>query len=217
MSQFFEQRRVQRAGIAGGSLVRALMIPDLEALATAARAAGAPIAVQSGYRSYAYQVSTFQSWVDRLGYEGALEGSARAGHSEHQLGVAIDVKAEVGGAPWDARDWATTPAGAWMKANAWKFGFVMSYPKNASPAKTCYRYEAWHYRYVGREQAAAIHASGLSLREYLWAQANGGLAGSSGATQQGRQAQNDWSYTALSHRGFAGGAVLFACACACRG
>jgi LAS superfamily LD-carboxypeptidase LdcB len=161
---------VSRAGIAGASLVRALVIPDLEALATAARAAGSPIAVQSGYRSYAYQVSTFQGWVDRLGYKGALEGSARAGHSEHQLGVAIDVMAEAGGAPWEARDWATTPAGAWMKANAWKFGFVMSYPKSANRQTTCYAYEPWHYRYVGREMAAAIHDANVTLREYLWYQ-----------------------------------------------
>jgi len=69
-----------------------------------------------------------------------------------------------------------------MQSNAWRFGFVMSYPKDASPAKTCYRYEAWHYRYVGRDQAVAIHASGMSLREFLWAQMNGG-AGNDGAAR----------------------------------
>jgi D-alanyl-D-alanine carboxypeptidase len=71
-----------------------------------------------------------------------------------------------------------------MQSNAWRFGFVMSYPKDASPAKTCYRYEAWHYRYLGRDQAVAIHASGMSLREFLWAQ-NGG-AGNDAAAQSSR-------------------------------
>jgi D-alanyl-D-alanine carboxypeptidase len=44
----------------------------------------------------------------------------------------------------------------------------MSYPKGKSPSKTCYKYEPWHFRYVGKDAAAAIHSSGLTLREYLW-------------------------------------------------
>jgi hypothetical protein len=45
---------------------------------------------------------------------------------------------------------------------------VLSYPKE-STARTCYASEPWHFRYVGRELAANIQASGLTLREYLWA------------------------------------------------
>ena len=137
-------------------------------MADAARAAGAPIAVASAYRSYATQKVTFQTWVNALGYAKALKVSARPGHSEHQLGLAIDFKSEPGGAPWNGVDWATTPAGAWMKANAWHYGWVISYPKNKL-STVCYAYEPWHYRYVGRELAASIHASGLTTRAYLWA------------------------------------------------
>jgi D-alanyl-D-alanine carboxypeptidase len=54
-----------------------------------------------------------------------------------------------------------------MARNAWRFGFVMSYPKGRE-AETCYAYEPWHYRYVGREVAQAIHDSGLTPRRYLW-------------------------------------------------
>jgi hypothetical protein len=54
--------------------------------------------------------------------------------------------------------------------NAWRYGFVMSYPADASPDRTCYKPEAWHYRYVGPATAAAVFRSGLSLREWLWAQ-----------------------------------------------
>ena len=54
-----------------------------------------------------------------------------------------------------------------MEANAWRFGFVMSYPAGKL-ALTCYGYEPWHYRYVGRDLAAAIHASGRTPRRYLW-------------------------------------------------
>jgi LAS superfamily LD-carboxypeptidase LdcB len=176
---------VTRAGLTGNGSVRAFVINDLRALARAASAAGAPVAVQSGYRSYADQIGTFDRWAAVLGHQGALLGSARPGHSEHQLGVAIDFRSAGGSAPWTG-DWAMTPAGAWMQSNAWRFGFVMSYPKDASPAKTCYRYEAWHYRYVGRDQAVAFHASGKSLREFLWAQMNGGGSGNDGAAQSSR-------------------------------
>jgi D-alanyl-D-alanine carboxypeptidase len=55
----------------------------------------------------------------------------------------------------------------WMADNAWRFGFVLSYPKGRSD-QTCYAYEPWHYRYFGRDLAAKIHASGLTTREYLW-------------------------------------------------
>ena len=156
------------AGIPGGGSIRAIVIDDLRAMADAARAAGAPIAVASAYRSYATQKVTFQGWVNALGYNQALKVSARPGHSEHQLGLAIDFKSEPGGAPWNGVDWATTPAGAWMKANAWQYGWVISYPRNKL-STVCYAYEPWHYRYVGRDLATRIHDSGLTTRAFLWA------------------------------------------------
>ncbi|HEX8024568.1 MAG TPA: M15 family metallopeptidase [Candidatus Limnocylindrales bacterium] len=155
------------AGIAGGGQVRAVALADLTALTAAASAAGNPIAVQSAYRSYTQQKATFDHWVDVDGYKGALKVSARPGHSEHQLGLAIDFKSDDGGPPWEGSDWAQSPAGAWMKANAWRYGWVLSYPKNDF-TKVCYSYEPWHYRYVGRDLAALIHHSGLTTREYLW-------------------------------------------------
>jgi D-alanyl-D-alanine carboxypeptidase len=51
--------------------------------------------------------------------------------------------------------------------NAWRYGFMLSYPRGQT-AKTCYKYEPWHYRYVGVAEAAAIHASGLTTREWMW-------------------------------------------------
>jgi D-alanyl-D-alanine carboxypeptidase len=73
----------------------------------------------------------------------------------------------VGPAPWDYADWGATAAGAWMRDNAWRYGFVMSYPAGRQ-AVTCYAYEPWHFRYIGRELAAKVHASGLTLREWIW-------------------------------------------------
>jgi len=157
------------AGFYGGNVVRSVMLPDLTAMAAAAAKAGAPLALLSSYRAYDTQVYTFWHWVNELGYSQALLSSARPGHSEHQLGLAIDFKAAGGPDPWAYYDWARdTPAGAWLDANAWQFGFVMSYPKGKSPSVTCYGYEPWHYRYVGRAEAADIEASGLTTREWLW-------------------------------------------------
>ena len=159
---------VGRADIPGSGKVRRLAIDDLELMASAARAKGKAIAVRSAYRSYQDQEATFAHWVRVSGRTEALKVSARPGHSEHQLGTTIDFRsASSTKAPWDYTDWATTGPGAWMKANAWRYGFVMSYPKGKS-ATTCYAYEPWHYRYVGRTLAERIHDSGLTIREYLW-------------------------------------------------
>ena len=164
-----DRRSTYYAGLNGGYTVRSFVIADLKAMATAARRAGARLAVQSAYRSYYTQYATFKYWVARDGYKRALATSARAGHSEHQLGTTIDFRSYGGSAAWYHWDWARTKAGAWLKANAWRYGFVMSYPKGKTTV-TCYAYEPWHYRYVGRAMAAKIRASGLTLREYLWRQ-----------------------------------------------
>lgn len=156
------------AGLNGGYRVRGLVVNDLRAMAQAAGSAGAPFVVTSAYRSYATQVTTFNNWVSRMGYSAALLSSARPGHSEHQLGTTLDVTSPSGGEPWDYADWGTSRAGTWLRENSWKYGFVMSYPASVSPSVTCYTYEPWHFRYVGRQAAAAVHASGLTLREYLW-------------------------------------------------
>lgn len=144
--------------------VRRVMLPDLRALRAAAAAAGVPLVVLSAYRSYAHQAATFDHWVSVGGYEQALRTSARPGHSEHQLGTAIDF-GDGRAAPWEYRDWATTPSGAWLRDRAAEFGFVMSYPPGKSGV-TCYDYEPWHYRWIGRSAAAALVSTGVTLREW---------------------------------------------------
>jgi D-alanyl-D-alanine carboxypeptidase len=158
---------VSRAGISGSGSIRKIVIKDLKAMTKAASKAGAPITVRSAYRSYATQQSTFKHWVRVNGKERALRVSARPGHSEHQLGTALDFNTKgARTAPW-VGDWGTTTSGAWMKKNAWKYGFVMSYPAGRTK-ETCYGYEPWHYRYVGKEAAQEIRDRGITLREYLW-------------------------------------------------
>jgi len=154
-----------RAGISGGGSVRRIALRDLRALADAAVANGTPLSNISSYRGYRQQRILFNGYVNDYGYDEATTFSARPGHSEHQLGLTFDFTA-----PGDAgltSNWEVTPTGGWMAKNAWKFGWVMSYPKGKTEI-TCFMYEPWHYRYVGRDVAAAIHESGLTTREYLW-------------------------------------------------
>ena len=163
---------VTEAGIVGGGFVREVAIDDLRAMTEAAAANGTPIGVWSPYRSYDEQVQIFTGYANQFGFEDAIQYSQRPGHSEHQLGLGIDFMTAGGGNPLPG-DWGATPAGAWMRENAWKFGWVNSYPLGDGGAlwndAACFHYEPWHYRYLGREIAARVHESGLTIREYLWA------------------------------------------------
>ena len=149
---------VREAGFGGDGMVRALVILDLDALGYEARKAGAELSVDSAYRSYDDQRRTFDSLVAAYGREFALTSAGRPGHSEHQLGTTVDFGGDH----------------EWLAQNAWRFGFVLSYPADRSPRWTCYKPESWHYRYFGRDRAEAIHASGLSPREWLWQHGNEG-------------------------------------------
>lgn len=139
-------------GIDGTGSLRSLVIDDLAAMAEDARDAGAGFRITSAYRSYQHQVRTFASLEAALGRDEALRSAARPGHSEHQLGTTIDID---GGE-------------AWLATNAWRYGFVMSYPPEHSPGTTCYKPEPWHFRYIGRDAALAVAQSGVSLRAWLW-------------------------------------------------
>jgi D-alanyl-D-alanine carboxypeptidase len=161
---------VSRANLSGGGSIRLIAIADLRALTKAARNGGVRLAVESAYRSEARQRRTFAGWVRTSGEAEARRFSARAGHSEHQLGTAIDFKAAGGGSPW-TRAFARSRQSRWLAANAWRFGWIQSYPLGVE-TQTCYGREAWHYRYVGREVAAQVHVSGMTLRAWLWLHAS---------------------------------------------
>ncbi|MEO5703449.1 MAG: M15 family metallopeptidase [Candidatus Limnocylindrales bacterium] len=157
---------VRTGDVAGGGNVRRVVITDLKAMAAAAKKNGTPLVAWSPYRSYSQQEKLFNGYVKGYGYDSAINFSARPGHSEHQLGLTIDFVAV--GDDGLTSNWEVTKTGAWMAKNAWKYGWLMSYPKGKQEV-VCYSYEPWHYRYVGVELAKKIHDSGLTPREYLWA------------------------------------------------
>lgn len=143
--------------------LRAVLMPNLEKLVAAARAAGVTLRVGSGYRSYATQASLFASYARRHGEAEASRFSSRPGHSEHQSGLAVDF-AGANQTCWVDDCFERTAAGKWLAAHAHEYGFILRYPKGKESI-TGYQYEPWHFRYVGRELAGALHQSGLTMEE----------------------------------------------------
>ena len=108
-----------KAGLNGGQKVSGVVVDDLRKMARAARAAGAGLTVQSAYRSYAYQVTTYREWVAQSSEEEARKVSARPGHSEHQLGTAIDFRsADDPRPPWQLDDFRADE-GRCLATRAW--------------------------------------------------------------------------------------------------
>ncbi|HEX4902562.1 MAG TPA: M15 family metallopeptidase [Acidimicrobiales bacterium] len=154
------------AGYSADHRIRSVVVEDLNGLRNAILEAGVPeVAILAAYRSVADQQVLFDARVAELGFEGAAKGTARPGHSEHHLGTAIDVR-PIGETDVDA-SFGETETGRWLAEHAWEHGFVVSYPAGAEDV-TCYKYEPWHLRYLGPDLAGRVHASGLTLREYLW-------------------------------------------------
>ncbi|MGN0739518.1 MAG: M15 family metallopeptidase [Treponema sp.] len=114
---------------------------NLKIMAKAAQADGITLLVSSTYRSYDYQAKLFQRWVEIDGLEEAERESARPGTSQHQLGSAIDFGSIT-------NDFINTKQGKWLRDNAHKYGWSLSFPQEYEDI-TGYRYECWHYRFIG--------------------------------------------------------------------
>jgi len=114
---------------------------SLERMAQAAQVDGVTLVVSSAYRSYEYQKQVYDRNVKSMGQTAADRESARPGHSQHQLGLAVDF-----GSIDDT--FALTAQSRWLYKNAWRYGWSLSYPENLESV-TGYRWESWHYRYVG--------------------------------------------------------------------
>ncbi|MEV8173441.1 MAG: M15 family metallopeptidase [Microbacterium sp.] len=136
-------------------------------MADAAAAEGAGrIGANNGYRSYELQVVTHASHVRNSGQAGADASSARAGHSEHQTGLALDLVA-CDSSCGAIESFGATVQGEWIAANAWEYGFIVRYEQVGSGI-TGYKPEPWHLRYLGRELAAAYHHGGYhTLEEFF--------------------------------------------------
>ncbi len=113
----------------------------------------------SAYRSFSTQERLYNRYVDEDGQENADTYSARPGFSEHQLGLAVDVRSST------LNDNLTPEHYEWMLNNSYKYGFIVRYPKGKQYI-TQYMEEPWHIRYLGIELATKVHDSGLTYDEY---------------------------------------------------
>lgn len=115
----------------------------------------------TAFRDESFQTTLYNKYVASDGKEKADTYSARPGYSEHQTGLAIDLKNM---ALTDKR--LTDDNYKWLENNAYKYGFIIRYPKDKEFI-TGYEFENWHIRYVGKDNAKIIHDNNLTLEEYV--------------------------------------------------
>ena len=120
----------------------------------------------SGYRSYEKQEGIYKRKLRTVkgNVAKAQEFVAPPGASEHQLGVAMDVgqkhkiHLEI--------SFGETEGGKWCRENCWRFGYILRYDEPWEEI-TGYKYEPWHFRYVGKEYAKEIHEANIPLETWL--------------------------------------------------
>ncbi len=148
----------------GSEVLRREAAEHLGRLVEGAAADGEKLVVASAYRSYEEQRHSHERLMGVFG-AGAAKLSATPGHSQHQLGSAVDFTNAAAGYKL-SENFARTSAYRWLEHHAWEYGFVLAYPRGEQE-RTGYRWEPWHYRYVGVRDAKRIEDSGQSLQEFL--------------------------------------------------
>jgi len=132
-------------------MIHADVWPKLESLLGAAAADGTPLLISSAFRSFGEQSGLKSSYSFTYGAGTANQFSADQGYSEHQLGTTVDFTTEKTGGSFSL--FKSTDAYKWLLKNAYKYGFVLSYPEN----NTYYQFEPWHWRFVGVALAKTLH------------------------------------------------------------
>ncbi len=148
----------------------------LEEMFAAAEADGVYLVMGSGYRGEEFQRMLYDGYVAEGGQSYADSISSRPGYSDHQTGLATDLCGQ--DSDYDlTQDFENTTEGRWLAENAWKYGFIMRYPKGKEEI-TGYAYEPWHFRYITKEEAQKLHEAGENMTfEEFYGLAGGDYAG----------------------------------------
>ncbi len=117
--------------------------------------------INSSYRSYQDQKETYEKYLTWYGEDETNKLAAKPGFSEHQTGLAVDIQTYGS----NKSNFEQTDAFKWLQDNAYKYGFILRYPKDKEYL-TGYSYESWHYRYVGTEIAQYIKDNNITFDEY---------------------------------------------------
>ncbi len=136
----------------------------IEEMFNGAKDEGIYLSIGSGYRSYSYQKTLYNNYVNRDGEEAANRYSAKPGKSEHQTGLAADI-GSTSQECYLKNCFKDTKEGKWLKENAYLYGFILRYTEEKEDI-TGYIFEPWHYRYIGKEESLKVFESGLTLEEY---------------------------------------------------
>ncbi|WHY19325.1 M15 family metallopeptidase [Paenibacillus sp. G2S3] len=107
--------------------------------------------ISSGYRDFEEQEQLYE--------EKGSDYALPAQYSEHNLGLSLDIGSS-------QSEMSKAAEGKWLEKNAWKYGFILRYPKDKTEI-TGIKYEPWHFRYVGLPHSAIIHEKGIVLEQYL--------------------------------------------------
>ncbi len=130
--------------------------PYLVMMLQSASSTGYPMSLVSGYRTFDEQGTLKTTYRTTYGI-GANKFSAEQGYSEHQLGTTVDLTTTALG---DLHiKFEGTGAYVWLQANAYRYGFILSYPKG----NTYYQFEPWHWRFVGVTLATKLHNEGKNF------------------------------------------------------
>ena len=144
-----------------GNSIRKDVYDAFKEMFNAAKEEGLTLIVNSSYRTYEVQKEIYDDYDDNRGREYADKYAARPDFSEHQTGLSIDIFS----AGSNMETFEGTDEFKWLSENSYKYGFILRYPKNKEDI-TGYSYEAWHYRYVGKDLAKKVYDSGLTYDEY---------------------------------------------------
>lgn len=126
-----------------------------------AKTDGFYLMISSSYRSYEEQEIVYNNYK-KQGTKYADSLAARPGASEHQTGLTLDIFSKTNSNRQTFKD---SEEAKWLLDNSYKFGFILRYPENLVNV-TGYNYEAWHFRYVGKNIATYIHDNNISFDEY---------------------------------------------------
>ena len=143
-------------------IVRQAVYDAFKDMWTAADKEGIYLIVNSSYRSYQDQEAVYNEYKDELGEKEADSIAARAGYSEHQTGLSIDIFSKDN---TSIKTFKESIAFSWLKENSYKYGFILRYPEGKE-SLTGYNPEAWHYRYVGIKVAKYLYENDLTFDEY---------------------------------------------------
>ena len=138
----------------------------LEALFAAASDEGLTLYATSGFRSYTTQKAIFNRKLETMSERAANASVAKAGYSEHQTGLAMDIEGETTLGTGLTEQFGESPEGIWVAEHCHEYGFIIRYPEGKTRI-TGYIYEPWHLRYVGKEHAQKIAELDITFEEYI--------------------------------------------------